>query len=157
MGTRRPNLGAMTTPSRPSEVPQFFHKRGLRTLGRLMIVDDDERLASVIARLLESQGYECTPFSSQREAIEAMRAEPSRFELVLTDLSMPQMSLSAFVTALREISPAVPIIVSTGRPWDFNEAERSRLGVSEVLSKPWVLTDALAALKRVLATRNTVH
>jgi DNA-binding NtrC family response regulator len=147
----------MPSPSRPSEDPQLFQTHGLRTAGRLMIVDDDERLASVIARLLESQGYDTTPFSSQREAIDALRAEPGRFELVLTDLTMPQMSLSSFVSELREISPGMPIIVSTGRPWDFNDAERARLGVAEVLSKPWVLTDALAALKRTLATRNTVH
>lgn len=122
-----------------------------------MIVDDDSRLANVIARLLETQGYETTAFSSQYDAIEAMRAEPMRFEVVLTDLTMPQMSLSTFVIALRAISPGVPIVVSTGRPWDFNEAERARLGVKEVLGKPWVLTDAIAALKRALATRNTVH
>jgi CheY-like chemotaxis protein len=122
-----------------------------------MIVDDDARLASVIARLLESQGYEATAFSSQFDALEALRAEPTRFEVVLTDLTMPQMSLSTFVIALRAISPGVPIVVSTGRPWDFDEAERTRLGVKEVLGKPWVLTDAIAALKRALATRNTVH
>lgn len=147
----------MTTPSRPPEVPQRFPNRGPRTAGRLMIVDDDSRLASVIARLLESQGYEATAFSSQLEALEALRAEPSRYEVVLTDFTMPQMSLAAFVAGLRAISPGVPIVVSTGRPWDLNEAERNRLGVAEVLGKPWVLTDALAALKRALASRNTVH
>jgi DNA-binding NtrC family response regulator len=116
-----------------------------------MIVDDDAGFARLIARLLQLHGYETTPFSSRLEALDAMRADPSRFQLVLTDLGMPQMSLETFVLTARTLSPNIPIIVSTGAS-DFSESERARLGVSEVLSKPWLIDEALAAVKRALST-----
>jgi DNA-binding NtrC family response regulator len=115
-----------------------------------MILDDDERLASVIARLLEACGYETTYFSHPQDAIGAMRSEPARFDAVITDFSMPQMSLDELVAELRGVREDVIVIVSTGKPWALEEADRVRLGITEVLGKPWRLDEAIEVLERVL-------
>ena len=112
-----------------------------------MIVDDDPRLADAVARLLETRGFTVTAFSSPREALAAVRAGPHDFDVVLTDLTMPEMKGQDFISALREICPDLPIIVSTGT---FVDAQaRARLGVREVLLKPWRLEEAVDALRRL--------
>ena len=114
-----------------------------------MIVDDDERLARVVARLLGSCGYDTVPFSHPHDAIAALRSEPTGFDAVITDLSMPELSLEELIAGLRAIRPDLVVIVSTGKPWAIDDAARARLGISEVLSKPWRLEDALHALERL--------
>ncbi len=112
-----------------------------------MIVDDDPRLADAVARLLETRGFTVTAFSSPHEALAAVRAGPNDFDVVLTDLTMPEMKGQDFISALREICPDMPIIVSTGA---FVDAQaRARLGVREVLLKPWRLDEAVDALRRL--------
>lgn len=113
----------------------------------LLIVDDDARLAAAVARLLETRGFSVTAFSSPREALAAVRRAPHDFDVVLTDLSMPEMNGQDFICAVREIDPRLPIIVSSGAPVD--EQTQSRLGVTEVLLKPWRLDEAVEALRRL--------
>ncbi|MDP2272891.1 MAG: response regulator [Archangium sp.] len=114
-----------------------------------MIVDDDPRLADAVARLLETRGFTVTAFSSPHDALAALRAGPKDFDVVLTDLTMPEMKGQDFISALREICPDMPIIVSTGA--DLDAQARARLGVREVLLKPWRLDEAVDALRRLQA------
>ncbi len=112
-----------------------------------MIVDDDPRLAHTVAKLLGTRGFTVTAFSSPHEALAALRAEPTDFDVVLTDLTMPEMKGQDFIAALRDFCPDMPIIVSSGA---FVDAQaRARLGVTEVLLKPWRLEDAIEAVKRL--------
>ncbi len=117
-----------------------------------MIVDDDPRLADAVARLLETRGFTVSAFSSPHDALDAVRAGPHDFDVVLTDLTMPQMKGQDFIAALRQIAPEMPVIVSTGA---FVDAQsRARLGVSEVLLKPWRLDEAVDALRRLQKDRH---
>ena len=112
-----------------------------------MIVDDDHRLADAVARLLETRGFDVMAFSSPHEALAAVRAGPHDFDAVLTDWTMPEMRGQDFIAALREVCPGMPIIVSSGALVDAQA--RARLGVGEVLLKPWRLEEAVEALRRL--------
>lgn len=115
----------------------------------LMLVDDHPGMARVSARLLETLGYRTTVFDDPREALKAFQAAPTDFDAVLTDLSMPQMSGEDFTRALRELRPAVPVIVSSGMASELDDAARQRLRINAVLIKPWRLEEAIAALQQV--------
>lgn len=116
----------------------------------LMLVDDHPGMARVSARLLETLGYRTSVFDDPREALKALRAAPSGFDAVLTDLSMPQMSGEEFTLALREVRPELPVIVSSGMAGELDEDTRERLRIAAVLVKPWRLEEAVAALKLAL-------
>jgi nitrogen-specific signal transduction histidine kinase/CheY-like chemotaxis protein len=118
----------------------------------LMLVDDHPGMARVSARLLETFGYKTSVFDDPRKALEAFTAEPGRFDAILTDLSMPQMSGEELTRQLRAVRPEVPIIASSGLATELDDAARARLGFDAVLVKPWRLEEAIAALERVLTT-----
>jgi signal transduction histidine kinase/CheY-like chemotaxis protein len=117
----------------------------------LMLVDDHPGMARVSAKLLETLGYRTSVFDDPREALQAFRLAPMRYDAVLTDLSMPQMSGEDFTRSLRELRPTLPVIVSSGMATELDRAQLDRLGVSAVLLKPWRLEEAVATLQRVLA------
>lgn len=116
----------------------------------VMLVDDHPGMARVSAKLLETLGYRTSVFDDPREALAAFRSRPQHFDVVMTDLSMPQMSGEEFTLALREVSPTVPVIVSSGMASEADREELHRLGFAGVLLKPWRLEEAVATLKRVL-------
>ena len=116
-----------------------------------MIVDDNVLLAKTSARLLDTLGYEAIPFSSPEDAFAAL--QPScGFDAIITDLHMPDLSPEEFILKLRQLCPNLPVIVSTGRPDALDDAARARLGIREVLVKPWRLDEALGAIERTLGT-----
>ncbi len=123
----------------------------------LLILDDDATLATAVGRLLETRGYSSAVFSDPFAALAAVRETPARFHAVLTDLTMPAMSGEQFIAALRALVPGLPVIVSTGRAYAFDEAARALLGVTEVLLKPWRLDEAIDALARSLVHLHGEH
>ncbi len=116
----------------------------------LLLVDDHPGMARVSAKLLETLGYRTTVFDDPRQALATFTEAPERFDAVITDLSMPQMSGEDFTRALRVLRPTVPIIVSSGLAMELDEETRRRLGFDAVLVKPWRLEEAVSALQRVL-------
>lgn len=115
-----------------------------------MLVDDHPGMARVSAKLLETQGYHTTVFDDPRAALDAFKRDPVAFDVVLTDMSMPQMTGAELVRAVLAVRPATPVIVTSGMGAEVDSSELSTLGVREVLVKPWRLEEALAALQRVL-------
>lgn len=117
---------------------------------RLLLLDDHPGMAKVSAKLLETLGYRTTVFDDPREALDAFRAAPGTYDVVLTDLSMPHMSGAEFTKAVQAVRPGVPVIVTSGLGTELDEAALRRLGVRQVLLKPWRVEDALSALRAVL-------
>ncbi len=116
---------------------------------RLMVVDDQLNVARASAILFEQLGYHTTVFTDPREALAAFVEGPGQFDLVVTDLSMPQLSGVELATAVHALRADLPVIVTSGRA--LTAADRLELGKHVVLQKPWRLEDAVAALKSALA------
>jgi CheY-like chemotaxis protein len=112
---------------------------------RLLIIDDDPLLAETLGELLRLQGHETAIATSGRDGLIRLAAEP--FDLVITDLGMPEMSGWEVAQAIKASRPGLPVIMVTG--WgDALEHERlDGTGVAAILAKPY--TDA--QLRRVLA------
>jgi CheY-like chemotaxis protein len=117
---------------------------------RILYVDDDEALVFMMTRMLRRLGYEVTGFQHSREALEAFKANPHGFDLLITDMSMPHMDGPALVRDIQGIRPNLPIVMVTGyiRPKDLEQTRT--LGIRELLLKPSTFQEMGAALHRIL-------
>jgi PAS domain S-box-containing protein len=117
---------------------------------RIMIVDDEQVLCISIAALLDRLGYQVEWFTSPTKALARFREFPDSFSLVLTDLTMPDMTGIEFAEHVVRLAPQLPVILMTGF-----EGERSVAlevhGVREMLLKPLSATRIAECLNRCLA------
>jgi signal transduction histidine kinase/CheY-like chemotaxis protein len=116
----------------------------------IMIVDDEPALVTLAEETLAGLGYEPVGFDSSVAALQAFRAEPSRFDAVLTDETMPELAGIQLAREVRRLRPDLPVILMSGYS-GVQFAERAQAaGVSEVLRKPLVSRDIADALARTL-------
>src|SRR5919206_632071 len=83
------------------------------SVGKILVVDDEVELKNALVEALTSQNFEVAGFTSAREALEALRKES--FDVLLSDLMMPEMGGIALVKAALEIDPFLVAIIMTGQ------------------------------------------
>jgi CheY-like chemotaxis protein len=117
----------------------------------VMVVDDRPELVSLAEEVLASLGYEPVGFSSARAALQAFRAQPRRFDALVTDERMDGMGGCELAKEIHAIEPKLPVILATG----YRDAElvlRAKdAGIAEILDKPLNTQVLSAALSRQLA------
>ena len=118
--------------------------------GRVLFVDDEEVLVRLGEQMLTKLGYDVVATISAPEAIETLRREPTSFDLVITDQTMPDMTGEALAAELRRLNPSLPIILCTGFSPAMNEESARRLGIPAFLMKPIDLAELDRAIRRVL-------
>jgi PAS domain S-box-containing protein len=116
----------------------------------VMIVDDERPLVTLAEEMLAELGYDPVGFPSSGEALRAFRAEPRRFELVLTDEAMPDLVGTELASEIRKLQPAIPIILMSGHGGPQLEKRAAAIGVNDVLHKPLRSRDLAESLARVL-------
>jgi signal transduction histidine kinase len=122
------------------------------TPARLLIVDDEIAQLRALCDTLELEGYFTTGFSSAREAIAAVHEQ--HFDLVLTDLTMPEMNGIEFLKAVREIDANIVSIVMTGHGTIDTAVAAMKAGALDYILKPFTLRTMLPVLDRALTVRN---
>jgi PAS domain S-box-containing protein len=113
----------------------------------VLYLDDDDTLVFLVRRLLERRGYKVSAFTDQQQAIDAVRADPGAYHLLMTDYNMPGMSGIDVARAVRAISPQLPVAVASGYISDELQSEAVAAGVTEVVFK----TDAVEAFCEIVA------
>lgn len=127
---------------------------GERDQERILIVDDDADIRSVLLRRLEVNGAECFVASNAFEALSAMERQP--FSLVISDIMMPGMSGTEFLRLVRRKDPETAFIMMTG-VMDLGTAITSlRLGASDFITKPFDLGAMERAIDRALERRRLI-
>lgn len=116
---------------------------------RILFVDDEEPLGKLGKRLLERLGYKVDVETRPTAALENFRARPEAYELVITDLTMPEMLGTALAQQLLSIRPDLPIIMATGYS-DLTQDNIQALGIRELLSKPVSVDTLSQAIQRCL-------
>ena len=116
----------------------------------VMIVDDERSLVALAEETLAALGYEPAGFNSSVTALQAFRAEPQRYDLVLTDETMPDMSGVELLREIRKVRPDLPIVLMSGYSGERLTERARAAGAAEVLRKPLVRRDIAEALERAL-------
>jgi DNA-binding NtrC family response regulator len=118
----------------------------------VLIVDDDPQLVLLGEEMVAVLGYEPVGFDRSSAALDAFRADPKRFDLVLTDEIMVEMTGTELARTLHAMRTDVPIVLMTG---EGNPLEADRLqaaGIREVLRKPLMLNSLADCLARLMGT-----
>ena len=117
---------------------------------RVLVVDDEEPLVTLAMRTLEDLGYRPVTFTSSTAALAAFRAEPQRFDAVLTDERMPGLSGSALIREVRGIRRAIPIVLMSGYVGGGLARRAREAGADEVVKKPLLARDLAVTIARVI-------
>jgi CheY-like chemotaxis protein len=104
--------------------------------GCLLFVDDEETLARLGKQSLEELGYEVIACTSSLEALNIFRATPTKFDAVITDQTMPQMTGEHLAKELFHIRPDLPIILCTGYSHSMTSKKAQDMGIRAFLMKP---------------------
>ena len=123
----------------------------LRGSENILLVDDEALLTESYGEILESLGYQVVTKTSSTEALETFRLQPRRFDLVLTDYTMPNMTGIQLAEALLKVRPDIPIILYSGFTEDITPQKAKSKGIKEMLSKPLSKHDLSAVLRRCLS------
>jgi signal transduction histidine kinase/ActR/RegA family two-component response regulator len=120
----------------------------------ILIVDDDAALVPLAEETLAALGYEPVGFVQSTAALEAFRAAPDRFDLVLTDAIMPGMIGTELAAALHALRPGLPIILMTGAGPPIRAQNLRAAGVREVVKKPLLAATLAELLARHLPAQD---
>jgi len=100
--------------------------------------------------MLERLGYEVTTRTSSIEALELFRAKPDQFDLVITDMTMPQMTGDKLSRELMQIRPDIPVIICTGFSERISDEKAKGMGIKAFVMKPIVIRDLANTVRRIL-------
>jgi len=117
---------------------------------RILIVDDEVVLIALQKSMLERLGYQVTSRTSSIEALEAFRANPDKFDMVITDMAMPNMSGDKLAVELIKIRPDIPILLSTGFSTIMSEEKALSMGIRGFVMKPFTIRDIDKKIRDVL-------
>ena len=120
-------------------------------VGKILVVDDEPKLRSALVESLQRHGYEATGCGSGRNALAELRQK--EFDLLLTDLMMPEMDGIALLKAAREIDPHLVGIIVTGQGTIQTAVDAMQMGAFDYVLKPFRLQNLLPVLTRALHTR----
>ena len=118
---------------------------------RLLIVDDEAAQMTALCNTLEDQGYVTTGFTSAKEALAVLRGQ--EFDLVLTDLMMPEMDGIALLRAAQEMDANLVGIVMTGHGSIDTAVEAMKGGALDYIRKPFKLSIIVPVVARALGVR----
>ncbi|SLM28268.1 Two component protein (Response regulator/sensory box histidine kinase) (fragment) [Desulfamplus magnetovallimortis] len=113
----------------------------------IMLVDDEETILDVTGRILKKYGYTVVSFIDSSDALDAFKSDPDKFDLVITDMTMPGMEGNKLAAAILKIRPEMPIIICTGYSDRISEEAALSMGIRKYVEKP-VITNNLALLIR---------
>ena len=102
---------------------------------RILIVDDEDGMRRLLGRVLTREGYDTSTVGSGVEALRLVANE--RFDLVVTDIKMPEMDGLQLLENLKEYEPSLPIIVMTAYGTIENAVQALRLGAYDYIAKPF--------------------
>lgn len=118
---------------------------------RIVCLDDENAMLTVMTRLLNRQGYQTTGFTDVPGALAALRAEPGAFDLLITDHNMPGTNGLEVVREARSIQPGLPVILISGFINDKLRDDARAAHIGQLLSKPFQSEELLQAVSQSLS------
>jgi DNA-binding NtrC family response regulator len=117
---------------------------------RILVVDDEDALRTVLSSELEGEGYQVASASDGEEAIKILGTQS--FDLILLDIKMPNVDGFEVLKFVKQNQPKTKVIMLTGFADLKNAIESKKLGAEDFVSKPYDLVDLLTTVERVLGS-----
>ncbi len=126
----------------------------LGTEEQILFVDDEPSLANMGRQVLESLGYQATTRTDGSEALNLIKAQPNRFDLVIMDMTMPKITGDKLAQAIMAIQPKLPVILCSGFSTRMDEHKAAALGIQAYIRKP-ILREQLARIIREILDKKS--
>ncbi|MEW6289669.1 MAG: PAS domain S-box protein [Thermodesulfobacteriota bacterium] len=117
---------------------------------RILVVDDEEQIIRIERRMLEDLGYQVKAFTSSEEALQFFLAVPDKFDLIITDMTMPHLTGAELAKRVMQERADIPIILCSGFSDLLNEEQARALGIRQYIMKPIVRKKLAQAVSNVL-------
>ncbi|ART48541.1 PAS domain-containing hybrid sensor histidine kinase/response regulator [Acidovorax carolinensis] len=140
----------LPSPTAPAAAPPAAQP-GTQRSHHVMYVDDDEALVFLVRRLLRRRGYQVSGFTDPHEATAALRAEPQRYDLLVTDYNMPGFCGVDLVREARRIRPDLPVALASGYVTAEIEQAAMAEGASALIHKPNDVEELCATVQRLVS------
>jgi PAS domain S-box-containing protein len=122
----------------------------------ILFIDDEPALANMGKQLLESLGYQVEMITKSSDALELFRKKPDRFDLVITDMTMPNITGEKLAIELMNIRPDIPVILSSGFNYNIDEKKAMALGIRAFISKPILKQELAETIRNVLNGKQNI-
>ena len=135
------------------EIGDKFEAAKLPAFGgkeHILLVDDEKDILAIQKKMLERQGYSVTAQNNAVEALEAFSNDATRFDLVVTDMTMPMMTGDKLAVELIKIRPDIPIILCTGFSELMSKSKAEEIGIKDLLMKPISMSDLSKMIRTIL-------
>ena len=119
--------------------------------GNILLVDDEPGIRETFSGLLTFQGYTVTAFDSGGPALDAFARDPSAFDLVITDMTMPGITGVQLAKEILAFRKDLPIIICTGFHENFSKDQAARAGIARYLEKPVTSAELLDTIRQLLS------
>ncbi|MCP4152831.1 MAG: response regulator, partial [bacterium] len=116
----------------------------------ILLVDDEEQLVDMGNQILKKFGYNVVSFTDSLKALEAFRDAPEKFDLVITDLTMPGLTGLQLTAELKKINPGVLVVLCTGFSENTDEEKYKSLGIDAFILKPVTQEEMARVIREVL-------
>ncbi len=125
---------------------------GMNMMGTetILFVDDEESIIDMSVQMLERLGYKVTATTNPREALKLFQSKSNGFDLIITDMTMPQMTGIKLSEKIKEIRPDVPIIICTGHSSLIDEKTAEQLGITAYLMKPVSMSEISKTIRKIM-------
>jgi len=120
---------------------------------KILFVDDEKSLVDLGYQILKRLGYDITTRTSSIEALELFIAQPAKFDLVITDMTMPNMTGDELAGRLMTIRSDIPVILCTGYSERISKEKAHAIGIREFVLKPIIMSDLAVTVRKVLDER----
>lgn len=117
---------------------------------RILVVDDEASLVRMLEQQLADLGYTVTTQTSSLEALNMCRSQPSNFDLVITDMTMPNLTGDELAAEISALCPGMPIIICTGFSGNNSVWPSVDLPADQILYKPIVIADLARVIRKIL-------
>ena len=117
---------------------------------RVLVVDDEVSVARMIGQMLDRLGYAATIRTGSLEALELFKAKPDGFDLVVTDMTMPNMTGDRLAVEMMKIRPDIPVVLCTGYSRRISDETAAKIGIRAFAYKPLVKADLARIVRKVL-------
>jgi two-component system, cell cycle sensor histidine kinase and response regulator CckA len=136
--------------AKPEEKPQ-----SAKYEASVLFIDDEPAAVNMVTIMMTKLGYNIQAEKSPTEALKLFKEKPDRFDLIITDLTMPEMTGIQLTSEIHKISPSIPVILMTGYGKIIDHDTPLRhYGINRLLKKPVKLAQLASAVNEVLSSTN---
>ena len=137
----------IATAALPGTTPGRYLPMGCE---HILLVDDEPSLLQMAKQMLEGLGYEVTAQSSSIDALEVFSKQPNRYDIVITDMTMPHMTGGILAQRMLSIKPDIPIILCSGFSETITEDEILRQNIRAFITKPVTMVQIASTIRSIL-------